>query len=115
MEKTNVRNAARHCPSGCWPGFCPACLMKQGAAAGYRRAAGNRAVSAAGSRGNPPDCFRNSKSSALIGKGGMGAVYRARQPALDRIVALKILPPQTATGPNFVRAFQPRGPRARQS
>ncbi len=41
----------------------------------------------------------------LLGQGGMGAVYQSRQTKLDRMVALKIIRPESAADPAFAERF----------
>ncbi len=42
----------------------------------------------------------------LVGKGGMATVYRARQPRLQRDVAVKVMLPSLSTNPVFCQRFE---------
>ena len=43
---------------------------------------------------------------ALLGQGGMSAVYRASDPNLHRTVAIKLIHPHLSSDPDFVRRFE---------
>ncbi|HSD46166.1 MAG TPA: protein kinase [Pyrinomonadaceae bacterium] len=51
---------------------------------------------------------------ALLGRGGMGAVYRARHILLGDRVAIKVLPPEVRTNAEWLRRFRREGQAARR-
>lgn len=90
-------------PEGSANGLCPRCVYAKALAptvdgiSGPHEPPSLEAVRAA---------FPHLEVSCLIGSGGMGAVFKARQPQLDRFVALKILPEELAGQPGFSARFQ---------
>jgi serine/threonine protein kinase len=53
----------------------------------------------------PPPTLGGYQILRRIGRGGMGAVYLARQVSLDRLVALKVMNAEWAQKPNFLVRF----------
>ncbi len=53
----------------------------------------------------PPPAIPGYELIEVLGKGGMGEVWRAKQVSLQRMVAVKVLPPRLAKDPEFVARF----------
>ncbi len=108
MNTDPSTNACPKCgtviPADAPQGLCPRCVLAGVAApTEVSRTTGPRVAA-------PPidavrAAFPQLEILELIGQGGMGVVFKARQPKLDRLVALKILSESLAADPTFEERF----------
>src|SRR5262245_58574271 len=91
-------------PADATHGLCPKCLL-----AGVSQSTATAVLPPVAE--GPPKlaevaaAFPQLEILELIGQGGMGCVFKARQPKLERLVALKLLPAKLAADAAFRERF----------
>lgn len=109
METTQSPKSCPFCgaslSNGASHGLCPRCLLIHASLPTATEETQSTSATQPPSVEDVRRAFPHLEILDWIGRGGMGCVYKVRQPQLDRIVALKILPEELGEDGAFAERF----------